>query len=340
MTTDLPTASEPALYREVLAQGGRVTFREAVQQDAEATLGLIRTGLLVHVDHDSSITAVNPRSVTGRLSADLRSAASEKLAQAARTAAELDDLAQAYDAAPRRTESWQGGGQVVERLVGAQQFRHRIMQIESEMHEETLAAQPGGARPVEQTGQSLGRSLEVLARGIELRTLYQPGAATDPPTVDYVASLSAAGERFRVLDEPFQRMVISDRKVAVVIDSTDSRAAVFVEDPAVLVTLVGLFERDWARAVVDWHALAGRPRGTGVPLELTDLLAAGLTQRAIASRLGLSERTVAGHIARLREFYDAETLFQLGWQLRGVSGRPAAPPGQDPGRSAEKEWDL
>jgi uncharacterized protein YciI len=34
--------------------------------------------------------------------------------------------------------------------------------------------------------------------------------------------------------------------------------------------------------------------------------------------MGLSERTVAGHIDRLRELYDAETLFQLGRQMRGA----------------------
>ncbi|MFI9360231.1 LuxR C-terminal-related transcriptional regulator [Kitasatospora sp. NPDC053057] len=48
------------------------------------------------------------------------------------------------------------------------------------------------------------------------------------------------------------------------------------------------------------------------------LLARGLTQRAIAGRMGLSERTVAGHIARLREVYDAETLCRLGRQMRGA----------------------
>ncbi|MEV7597601.1 LuxR C-terminal-related transcriptional regulator [Kitasatospora sp. NPDC089797] len=48
------------------------------------------------------------------------------------------------------------------------------------------------------------------------------------------------------------------------------------------------------------------------------MLARGLTQRSIAARLNVSERTVAGHIARLRELHDAETLFQLGWQMRGA----------------------
>ncbi|MFF3074084.1 hypothetical protein [Kitasatospora sp. NPDC057936] len=54
-----------------------------------------------------------------------------------------------------------------------------------------------------------------------------------------------------------------------------------------------------------------------IPRDGGRLLAQGLTQRAIAGRMGSSERTVAGHIARLRELYDAETLFQLGRQMRG-----------------------
>jgi DNA-binding NarL/FixJ family response regulator len=49
---------------------------------------------------------------------------------------------------------------------------------------------------------------------------------------------------------------------------------------------------------------------------LATLLVEGLTQGAIAKRLGLSERTVAAQIAALREEYDAETLFQLGWLMR------------------------
>ncbi|MFE6498657.1 hypothetical protein [Kitasatospora sp. NPDC057738] len=47
------------------------------------------------------------------------------------------------------------------------------------------------------------------------------------------------------------------------------------------------------------------------------LLARGLTQRASAGRMGLSERAVAGHVARLRELCDAEALFRSGRLLRG-----------------------
>ncbi|WP_232734256.1 LuxR C-terminal-related transcriptional regulator [Kitasatospora sp. CB02891] len=315
MKDRLPDESERALYRQVIEQGGRVMFREAMQQNAAATLRLIELGLLIHHDVDESLSAVNPRSVADRLSADLRDAAIRKLARSQRASAQLEDLVHAYDQAPRRPDR----AHAVERVHDRLQIRHRITQLESEMHEETLAAQPGGARPVGQMQQALKRSLAFLARGIGIRTLYQPGALADPPTVDYAATLASGGERIRVLDEPFRRMLIFDRRIAIITASPDNNQAAFVEDPAVLATLIDLFERDWARATrIDWHALAGRPRGTGVPKEVGALLAQGLTQRAIASRLGLSERTVAAHIARLRELYDAETLFQLGWQLRGA----------------------
>ncbi|MFC8716800.1 winged helix-turn-helix transcriptional regulator [Kitasatospora sp. NPDC057198] len=310
------------LYLEILARGGRLMFREAMAQAPDATLRLIDLGLLVHFESDESLTAVNPRSVSDRLGNELRDRAVRKLIDSQQTAARLGDLVRAYDAAPRRLDR----NPAVERVDDRRRIRQRIMQIEAEMREETLAAQPGGARPVAAMGQGLERSLGFLARGVELRTIYQPGALADPPTVNYAATVAAAGERLRVLDEPFRKMLIFDRKVAIISAAPDDNSAVFVEDPIVIAALVGLFERDWARAGrVDWYALSGRPRESGVPAELTELLKAGLTQRAIASRLGLSERTVAGHIARLREFYDAETLFQLGWQLRGASGRPTAP---------------
>ncbi|MGW4802580.1 LuxR C-terminal-related transcriptional regulator [Kitasatospora sp. NPDC004272] len=314
MTASLPNESERALYREVLAQGGRVLFREAMQQDPDATLRLIGLGLLVRHDTDESLTAVNPRAVGARLSSELRGAATRKLVQAERAAEQLDDLTHAYDSTPQRVDR----RSEVQHVVTGQQIRHRIMQIEAEMREETLAYQPGGARPTRFMRQSLVRDRHFLAAGVALRTLYQPGALTHRPTVSYAASVTRAGEGIRVLDEPFRKMLIFDRRIAIISAAPDDSSAAFVEDPAVLSTMIGLFERDWARAaIVDWHALAGRPRETGVPSELTGLLAAGLTQKAIASRLGLSERTVAAHIARLREQHDAETLFQLGWLMRG-----------------------
>ncbi|WP_158707014.1 MULTISPECIES: helix-turn-helix domain-containing protein [Streptomyces] len=74
---------------------------------------------------------------------------------------------------------------------------------------------------------------------------------------------------------------------------------------------------DGAHSAVNPRAV-GERLGADLREESARLLARGLTQRAIAGRMGLSERTVAGHIARLRELYDAQTLFQPGRRMRGA----------------------
>ncbi|MFJ5230340.1 helix-turn-helix domain-containing protein [Kitasatospora sp. NPDC088391] len=308
-----PTPAERALYLDVL-RAGRVMLREAMAQDPQATQRLIEFGLLAHHSVDRSLTAVNPRVVGARIGEGMRTRGAGLLLRAEEAPTRYESLAQAYDSALGRVER----SSVVRHVHDLEQIRHGILQLESECREEILAAQPGGARPHRFLRQSLEQTRKHRAAGIELRTLYQPGALADPPTVAYAAEVTDLGERLRVLDEPYARLLVFDRRTAVLPAAADHTAAAFVEDPAVVATLVDRFERDWARSeAVDWQALAGRPRESGVPAELTELLAAGLTQRAVATRLGVSERTVAAHLARLREHHGAETLVQLGWLMRG-----------------------
>ncbi|RKE20199.1 LuxR C-terminal-related transcriptional regulator [Streptomyces sp. TLI_171] len=313
MSDLLPNEAERALYREIVQQGGRVMFREAMQQHPAATLRLIELGLLAHHTVDEALTAVNPRAAGGRIGARMRAEGAGLLLRAEEATALLEPLTQAYESARGQVDR----STVVRHVRDVEQIRHGILQVQSETREEILAAQPGGARPHRFLQQSLEITRQNLAAGVSLRTVYQPGAIADPVTTAYAAEVTELGERVRVLDEPFTRVLLFDRRAAIIPAAADNSSAAFVEDPAVVAVLVEGFERDWARAErVDWRALAGRPRRTGVPDELGALLAQGLTQRAIASRLGLSERTVAGHIARLREHHEAETLFQLGWLMR------------------------
>ncbi|MFF9642679.1 helix-turn-helix transcriptional regulator [Kitasatospora aureofaciens] len=101
--------------------------------------------------------------------------------------------------------------------------------------------------------------------------------------------------------------------------ASDYSSAAVVDEPATVAFVVDTFETLWQQAEgVNWAALVAGSSDSPVHEQVGRLLARGLTQRAIASRMGVSERTVAGHIARLREVYDAETLFQLGWQMRGA----------------------
>ncbi|MFI6444865.1 LuxR C-terminal-related transcriptional regulator [Kitasatospora sp. NPDC050543] len=312
--TTLPDLAARELYREILREGGRILVRDVEPGDAGTVERLLELGLVVLNIADASYSAVNPRAVSSRISADLRALGTRLLTKAEELPALLDELTQAYDAAPRRTDR----SSRVRHIEGMEQIRHLVIQLTEDHPQEALAAQPGGARPERHLADSLDRTRRYLERGGAMRSIYEPAARADAATAEFAARATRLGARIRVLNQPFKRLLVFDRTVAVIPARADNASAAFIEDPATVDFLVGVFEQHWQQAEgTDWTGAAGG----GEPLvhqQTGRLLAQGLTQRAIASRLGLSERTVAGHISRLRELYDAETLFQLGWQMRGA----------------------
>ncbi|MFI9269918.1 LuxR family transcriptional regulator [Kitasatospora sp. NPDC052896] len=316
----LPGDRARELYLAILTEGGRIRMSDLRSPEVlAATAELLDLGLLVREALDAAYTAVNPRTVGGRLSEQLRSAGTRLLVQAQEMPALLEDLTRAYDRAPRKVDR---SGEV-QHVHGLEEIRSRVSRLGADCREEILAAQPGGGRPPEALGDSLMRTREFMARGGSMRVLYAPSARTDGPTAAYVAAASETGARFRVLGESFRRMFVFDRTTAVIQAASPNSGAAFVEDPAVVSFLVGVFERDWQRAEpVRWGTAAQDLTGLPVHDQIGRLLAQGLTQRVVAGRLGLSERTVAGHISRLRELYDAETLFQLGWLMRASADDP------------------
>ncbi|WP_441251324.1 LuxR C-terminal-related transcriptional regulator [Kitasatospora sp. McL0602] len=313
---DAGLPDEPArqLYLAILAEGGRVP-RAAVAEADRAALGrLIEIGLVVPNLLDGVYTAVSPRAVGAKIGAEMRSEAAHLLLRADRLPGLLDGLTQAYEAVPCPAD--QPGE--ASHVVGLDAIRHRITQLVSECRKELLTTQPG-SRPAAGLELALPQDLLLLKRGGTLRTLYQPLTLGEPATVAYATAVTAQGAAVRILDEPFQRMIIIDRTVAVVPAADDNTRAVFIEDPAAVAFLVTVFERDWHRAeVAQWQSIDSRRHLYSTSRRIGCLLSSGLTQRAVATRLGLSERTVAGHISRLRERYGAQTLFQLGWLMRGA----------------------
>ncbi|MEU4113542.1 LuxR family transcriptional regulator [Kitasatospora sp. NPDC028055] len=311
---DLPDAAARELYRAILAEGGRIRVGEIRPEDKSAVKQLADLGLLVLRTADGTYSAVNPRAVGERIGADLREESARLLARAAAVPDLLDDLTQAYDTAPRRADPVGG----VRRVVGMPEIRHLISQLVKDYPHEALAAQPGGPRPHDHMQDSLDHSRRYVEAGGAMFTVFEPSACSDPRTVEYALHSTQAGAPIRLLEGPFTKTLIFDRTVAVIPATLDHTVAAVVEDAAMVAYLVGVFEQQWQHAqAVDWESLAAG----SAPIaheQVGRLLARGLTQRAIATRMGLSERTVAGHIARLRKVYDAETLFQLGWQMRGA----------------------
>ena len=76
------------------------------------------------------------------------------------------------------------------------------------------------------------------------------------------------------------------------------------------------------------------------------MLIEGHSDPVSAKRLGVSPRTYAGYVADLKEDFEAETRFQLGYTLGrlGISGsegptRPTAPTPEN-ARGQRPEWSL
>ncbi|MEV7597604.1 LuxR family transcriptional regulator [Kitasatospora sp. NPDC089797] len=303
--TDEPGPAERALYLAAVRAGGRLFPEDLAPDDHPTVAALVARGLLTPTP--TGYTAANPRSLGDRIGAELRLRATRLLLHAERLPGDLRPLSHAYEAlhGPSAPAAADGPG-------GVTRVPDCVPELLAGCTEELLAARPG-PQPAAALRSTLTQDLALLRRGCALRVLHQPDTLGDPAALRQLSLRSRQGARIRVLGEPYEQVLVFDRSVAVLPTEDPDRGAI-VTDPGTVGYLVAHFERDWARATPADHYLRA-PHPTTV--RVGRLLARGLTQRAVATRLGLSERTVAGHIARLRDRYGAQTLFHLGWHLRG-----------------------
>ena len=217
-------------------------------------------------------------------------------------------------------------------LIGEEAISASLEEAVRSCREELLTAQPGGGRSEDVLTEALERDLDLCARGVRQRTLYQHTVRSHGPTLTYIEHVTKAGAEVRTLDELFDRLIICDRTVAFIPNALQERrtSALLIEHPGLIAYLVGVFEHAWERAdavsVGDAHL---RP-----PL-LTDqtrqailrLMVDGYTDASIASRLGMSSRTVAAHIKKAAEALGSRSRAQLAY-LVAQSGLLDAPAGQ------------
>ncbi|MFD9004131.1 helix-turn-helix domain-containing protein [Streptomyces sp. NPDC059582] len=250
-----------------------------------------------------------------------------------RHSADVLDLARheaaALIEAHRDTMRRHDAGQLVEVITGAEALRQHLRQIQSSAREEVLwfcraqyVAMPSGSNAEE---------YEALARGVRYRVLYEKAFFDDEGAVDNVVTGVRAGEMARAVPQLPLRLAIVDRSVAIFPlvaggpdGSPEEPTTALVRDSNLLAALVALFERYWETAVPlevdDTGAISGTD-AAGSPdslasadRKLLSLLVAGVTDKAIASQMGLSRRTVQRRIQSMMERADASTRMQLAWQ--------------------------
>ncbi|PWU56116.1 transcriptional regulator TrmB [Micromonospora sp. S4605] len=237
------------------------------------------------------------------------------------------EIAKARALAGELTERWRRAGRatvpagIIEVVVGRQATLQRFEQIQRTSTTEVLIIDtpPYAA-------EHLGNPLEtqLLTEGVtSYRCLYDRSALETPGKYEAIRGLVAAGEVARVIPGLPLKMVIGDRRIAMLPLETAPEAitaAAVIHPSSLLDSLHLLFETLWQQAT---PLVAGPTPGslrTGPrldPLEqnVVRLLVAGLTDKAIGRQLNLAERTTQRRVQAIMQAYGVHNRLQLGIRL-------------------------
>jgi sugar-specific transcriptional regulator TrmB len=311
------------LYEEIVTSGGiaatdkRIAKRGELQQAFEL---LVEVGLVVKSDDGASWRAVDPAAVQAQVVAPLGQQGAELIAESAHWAQAFSTLSHAWRRSPSAV-----GGPFAE-IRGLATIGNFLASLVSDAEIELLTAQPQDRRGVKQLGGEVGaRDIAALKRGVKMRTLYQHAARRGADTRKYVAAVTAAGAEVRTLDEFFNRLIVVDRRIAIIPSHEGVSTAMVISDRSMVGYLVDMFERHWERArpFTSSETSLMRDIATEQRAMTIRMLLEGRADPAGAKRLGVSPRTYAGYVADLKNEFEVETRFQLGYEMgkRGISGR-------------------
>ena len=160
-------------------------------------------------------------------------------------------------------------------------------------------------------------SFAALAGSVRFRALHQDSYRSDPETLAFAQRMAGLGGEIRTVPVVPMPMVVMDRHVALLpISSADIQLGAFeVHAGGMLAAVCALFDQLWHAASPLHQPLRRNDDGlTAQEVEVLRLLACGLTDEAVARKVGLSARTVRRTIASLNDRLRANSRFQAGAQ--------------------------
>lgn len=206
-------------------------------------------------------------------------------------------------------------GSTVRTLVGMDAVRDKLDQLGREARDEILTFMPGGAQSPAALRHAQGNDLPLLRRGVRLRGIGLDSIRNDATTLAHAQFLTDNGGEFRTAPTLPLRMILADRRTALVpIDPLNSRGGVLeLSGSGIVMPLVALFEQVWGMATP--FGATDDPDREGLTTQeqaLLGLLAQGLTDEAAANRLGVSQRTSRRMMSGLMERLQARSRFEAG----------------------------
>jgi sugar-specific transcriptional regulator TrmB len=301
------------LYQKIVVEGSIAKDDRRIAAgsgDHETFAFLLDLGLLALDPSSDRYLPVDPAIVQSRVVAPMGQRAAELLAESTGWATTFAELGLAF----RRTAP--SDLPIVE-LRGLPNINRFLTAAVGDAEDELLTAQPDGARSPEILDVALERDKRALGRGVRMRTLYQHSARRSVATRDYVDAVTKFGAEVRTLDEFFNRLIVIDRRLAIVPGAAGTDVAVVIHDAGLVAYLADIFERFWERAHVftDRESTTEREIADDVHNMTVRMLVEGHSDNASAKRVGVSTRTYAGYIASLKAEYGVDTRFQLGYAI-------------------------
>lgn len=260
-----------------------------------------------------------------------------------RARSSVNELAEEHRASIRRRDA----NQLVEVISGAGAIRQQLRNLQLATRGEMLWFCRAGS--VAMSSDENDEEFAMLARGVSYRVIYEQALLEEPGMLDSLAEGILAGEVARAAPSLPVRMAIADRSIAICPlvpgrDGVSEPTAALVRESSLLTALIALFDSYWAASSPLSAPVPGATESpsVGSPTDpvneetkaLLSLLVGGVSDKAIATRLGLSVRTVQRRISEVMELTHAQTRMQLAWQVSRRGWLEAAGPGDAAGPGA------
>ncbi|MFC4533247.1 hypothetical protein [Sphaerisporangium dianthi] len=197
----------------------------------------------------------------------------------------------------------------IERVEGLDRVRQRLDDLGFFSYKETLCLHPGGPLSRGAIETALPLDARSLRRGLAVKAVYHPKALDDQDMVTYLRELVGLGGQVHITEDPFDRMLIFDRSIAVVpIHPKESaRGALLVKEPGLVSQLVTYFDGVWD-AATDFREYT--EPSSDAPL-LSDLERKVLAVMATADKDEIAAREIDVSVRTYRR-YVADLMTRLG----------------------------